>query len=406
MIHQHRFAHGLELLAEPVAGAESLAMTLLVPAGLAAEPHARQGAATMLSEMICRGAGGLSSREHSDALDRLGVDRDAGVETAHLRLGASMIGSKLEAALPLLLDMALRPNLDADALEPTRDLALQSLDALADEPQQRVMLDLRSRHYPAPFGRSPLGRREDLEAMTLEDLRGFWHGRVVPGGSILAFAGHFDWPALRERVAERVEDWTGDCDEPSPNGPASRGVAHETAQTAQVHIALAYDAVPEPHEDALLQKAAASVLSGGMSGRLFTEVREKRGLCYAVFAQYAGQRDRGAMLGYAGTTAPRAQETLDVMVAELRRLGRGVQGDEFNRAIVGMKSRLVMQGESTAARSGAIAADQYIHGRPRPLSELAAEVDAIDLEQLNAFLAQHEPGDMTVVTIGPEPLKV
>ena len=94
------------------------------------------------------------------------------------------------------------------------------------------------------------------------------------------------------------------------------------------------------------------------------------------------------------------------MTAELLRLSSGIEPDEFNRAIVGMKSRLVMQGESTGARAGAIAADQYIHGGPRSLDELSAEIDAVTLERLNAFVRKNKPGEMTVVTTGPKKLTV
>ena len=141
-----------------------------------------------------------------------------------------------------------------------------------------------------------------------------------------------------------------------------------------------------------------------MSGRLFTEVREKRGLCYAVYAAYASHKRIGAMLAYAGTTAARAQETLDVLEGELRKLSLGVDESEFRRAIVGMKSRLVMQGESTGARAGAIAGDQVVLGRPRTLEELTERVDHVTFERLNEYLKNHPPGAMTTVTIGPSPL--
>lgn len=405
-IFQHTLPNGLVLLAEPTPGAQSLAMSLLFPAGVVAEPDDRQGVATVLAEMLCRGAGGLSSREHSDALDRLGIDRSTSTETAMMRLSATMIGEKLPDALPLLLDMVRRPNLDPEQLAPTRDLSLQTLDALADEPQQRVMLTLREKHYPPPFGRSPHGQREALEAMSIDDVVGFWKRAAVSRGAILGFAGRFDWDDLRQRVTDLLGDWEGGADEIDPLADPPRGVHHETADTSQVHIALAYDAPPETSADAVLQRAGAAVLSGGMSGRLFTEVREKRGLCYAVQAAYAGQKRRGAMLAYAGTTTPRAQETLDVMTAELRRLSKGVESDEFDRAIVGMKSRLVMQGESTSARAAAIATDQYLFGAPRTLDALADEVDGVTLDALNDYLAANEPGEMTVITIGPAELRV
>jgi predicted Zn-dependent peptidase len=406
-IHQHQLSNGLRIVAEPVPGAQSLAMTLLTPAGVAREPADKLGVAAMLSEMLFRGAGDLDARAHSDALDQLGVQRDTSVETRHLRLGATMIGEKLPDALPLLADMARRPMFAESALEPSRDLCLQDLEAVEDEPQQKVSIALRRRHYPQPIGRSTLGQHEHLEAMTLGDVRMFWRNACVPGGGILSFAGKFDWPQLLGLIEASFGDWAGGVEDvvPQPDATAPRGYAHEPAESVQVHIALAYDAPPEVDDNSILQRAATSVLSGGMSGRLFTEVREKRGLCYAVYAAYAGQKDRGAMIAYSGTTAPRAQETLDVLAGELRRLSDGVQRDEFDRAIVGMKSRLVMQGESTGARSAAIAFDQAVYGRPRTLDERAAQVDAVTLEALNEYLAAHRPGAMTVVTVGPEELK-
>jgi len=405
-IFQHQLENGLRLVAEPIAGAQSLAMSFLVPAGVACEPDDQQGIAGVLAEMVCRGAGDLDAKAHSDALDQLGVQRGTSVETVHQSLGATMIGSKLSQALPLLVDMIRSPRLEETALEPTRDLALQALDSLEDEPQQKVFYQLRKLHYPQPFGRSSLGVREHIESFDIDQVRAYWRRSFVPGGAVLGFAGRFDWTALKAQVEDLLGDWQGQLPEPVSQDTAPGGYQHEVAQSSQVHIGLAYNAVTETHEDSILQRAATAVLSGGMSGRLFTEVREKRGLCYSVFASYAGHKTYGAMLGYAGTTVPRAQETLDVLVAELKRLSQGIKPDEYERAVVGMKSRLVMQGESTDARARAIVGDQYIYGKPRTLDQWAAKVDAITLGRLNTFVKANPPGAMTVVTVGPEKLNV
>ncbi len=406
LIHQEQLPNGLWLIAEPNDTAQSLSMSMLIPAGAATEPQGMQGACTLLEEMMARGAGGLSTRAHCDALDQLGVQRGTGVQTQHIRLSATMIADKIDRALPLLLNMVTDPALEDEALEPSRDLALQTIQSLKDEPQQKVMLDLRDRFYPPPLGRSPYGSEAGIRAVTPEALRDFWRATCVPKGSVLGFAGKFDWPKLRELVLEHVSGWQGERDEVKPTGDGPLGYLHTHADTTQVHIALAYDAVPEPDESSILQRVAIAALSGGMSGRLFTEVREKRGLCYSVYATYAASRERGAVFGYAGTTTPRAQETLDVMVGELVRLSKGIDESEFQRAIVGMKSSLVMQGESTGARAGAITADQFILGRPRSLDELADRVDAVTYDGLNAFLSENAPGEMTITTIGPEALKM
>jgi len=150
-----------------------------------------------------------------------------------------------------------------------------------------------------------------------------------------------------------------------------------------------------------------AVLSGGMSARLFTEVREKRGLCYSVHANYSSDRDFGLVSAEVGTQPERAQESLVVLVDELLRITTpegAVSAEEFARAVAGMKSRLIFHGESTAARASTLAGDTFSRGAPRSLGEVAAEIDAISLEQLNAYLATRSLGRVTVQTVGPAEL--
>ncbi|EQD40534.1 peptidase M16 domain protein, partial [mine drainage metagenome] len=174
----------------------------------------------------------------------------------------------------------------------------------------------------------------------------------------------------------------------------------------QVQIGLAYVAVAESDPDSIVLQLAMNILSGGMGARLFSEIREKQGLCYSVSAGYMSLKHIGAVLGYAGTVPERAQKTLDSFLHELQRFSLGAQRDELDRARVGMKARVIMNGESSAARAGAIAHDFYHYGRPRTLDELRARIESVDLKRLNAFLDSYRPGKLTVVTIGPAPLAV
>ncbi|MEM1212194.1 MAG: pitrilysin family protein [Planctomycetota bacterium] len=405
-VYEHRLDNGVVLVAEPIAGAASVALTLMTPAGLAAQPEEQLGVAPVLAEMVTRGAGGKGAREHSEALDELGVQRGTSTGGQFLSVSASMLGEKLGAALPLLVDMLRRPNLEESALGPSVELALQALEGLKDDPQGRSMVRLREAHYPAPLNRSSYGLAADLEGLTLDGVRAYAAKRCVAGGSVLGVAGKFEWDALKAMVDEVLGDWQGSAEPKAAGALPERAYHHEPAETNQVHIGLAYDAPPATAEDAVLQRFAASVLSGGMAGRLFTEVREKRGLCYSVGVRYAEQRELGAVLGYAGTTTQRAQETLDVFVGELARLSEGVTEAEFDRARVGLKSGLVMQGESTGARAAAIAGDVYTFGAPRTLASRAAELDGVSLEAVNGYVASHRLGALTVMTVGPEELTV
>ena len=151
---------------------------------------------------------------------------------------------------------------------------------------------------------------------------------------------------------------------------------------------IAYPTIPYKHPDYFQAWAAVGVLSSGSSSRLFTEVREKRGLCYTVYASLHTQRDRASVLCYAGTTAERAQETLDVTVDELQRLGNGIEQSELNRLKARIKSSLIMQQESTSSRSGALGRDWYHLGAARSLDEVGKLVDALSAETINAFLGK------------------
>src|SRR4051812_33154611 len=192
----------MPLVIEVMPGVRSAALTWLLPAGVGTEPEARPGMGTLWAELLMRGAGGLSSREHADALDRLGVGRSAEVGTYHLRLGATMLGERVVEALPLLVDMVRRPRMEEESLAPARDLALQAIESLKDDPQERAVMAARERHFPGPFNRSNLGTVEGLTAVTREELVSGWAERARPRGSFLTVAGAVDGDAIERRLNE------------------------------------------------------------------------------------------------------------------------------------------------------------------------------------------------------------
>jgi len=404
----HTLRCGMPLITEVNPAVRSASVCWLLPVGSAADPADREGLSTLLSELIFRGAGANDSRAQADALDALGLARGADVGGQFLRLTATMLGDRLEPALALLADIARAPRLDPDAVEPARALALQALAGLKDQPQERAGILLSQRHNPPPINRSGLGTEAGLRSATPDDLARQWSARARPVGSILAVAGAIDPVALARRLDALLDGWTGEA-ALVPAGPSlTRGTyLHEPDDSAQVQILLAHDAPREADPDSILERIVASVLSGGSSSRLFTEVRERRGLCYSVSASYSAEKDWGRVTGYVGTTPEKAQQSLDVLLAELARIATpagAVTLEEFARAVVGYKSRLVFSGESTAARAGALASDWHRLGRARALSDLASRVEAVTLPEVNAYLRRRAPGATTIVTLGPSPL--
>ena len=405
-VFQHTLANGLVLLAEKMEHVRSAAINFLVPAGAAFDPSGKFGVATVLADLITRGAGDRDSRELSLALDNLGVDRDESVGAINMRFWGSTLARNAPAALDIFADIVRRPHLPEDELEAAQALALQDIMSLEDSPQQKVMIELRRRYYPAPLNRDRRGRTEDIESLTIEDVKKQHRRLFRPNGAILSVTGNIEWEALKAQTERLFGDWRkGEPIEavPEKHTPLSHHLHKDTQQT---QIAFAWPSVPVGQAEYFAARAAEGVLSGGMSARLFTEVREKRGLCYSVGVRHETFRDRGTMVGYAGTGSDRAQETLDVTLGELRRLKDGVTDDEIDRVKAGLKSSLIMQEESTSARAGTIASDWYFLGRVRTFDEIQSAIDGLTPKAILDYLEKFPVKDVMLVTLGPQPLNI
>lgn len=403
-IHLHALPNGLTLLAEEMPWLESAAFALLLPAGCAFEPADQLGLAELVCEMAQRGAGPRDSRQFLAELENLGASVSASVQVAHTSLGGAMPAERLPQVLALYADLVQRPHLPPEQLEDARRSCLQDCRAVEDELGRKTMKTLRQRHYPDPWGRSSEGTEATLQRLTIADVQRFWRTCYSPREAILAVAGQIDWPRLVDDVTRLFGDWQAPGPSPPQERPAPRGYCHLPVDSAQTHLGLALDAVPYAHPDYFLIRGAVGVLSDSMSSRLFTEVREKRGLVYAVQAVCHSLRDRGAILAYAGTTTERAQETLDVLWAELQRLHEGITAEELQRLKGRIKRLLILEQESSPARAGAIALDWYHLGKVRTMEELSALLDGLSVEAINAYLATHRPASCTLVTVGAQPL--
>ncbi len=405
-VQHHTFPNGLTLLAEPMATVRSAALNFLVPAGCAHDPPELAGIGSVLSDLITRGAGDRDSRQLTLALDGLGLDRDESVSTLHMRFWGATLARNLPAALELYADILRRPHLPDRELPSVQALAIQDLQSIEDEPRQKALIELRRRHFPPPLGKDRRGTREGVESLTAEAMRAHYRRYFQPRGTIVSVAGNIEWRPLLDQVGRLFGDWEASAEPAMPLGRPEGGAGHLHKETAQTQIAVAYHSVPIGQPDYYEALAAVNVLSGGMSARLFTEVREKRGLCYETWASYHTFKQLASVICYAGTTTERAQETLEVTLAELRRLRDGIEPDEVQRVQAGLKSALIMQQESTSARAGSIASDWYYLGRVRSFDEIQRAIDALTPESIVAHLRRRPPGEFTVVTLGPKPLVV
>jgi len=403
-VYQHTFDNGLTLLAERMEHVRSAALNFLVPAGCAYDPEPHRSIASVLSDLITRGAGNRDSRELSLALDNLGMDRDESVGTLHTRFWGATLARNLPAALDIYADIIRRPHLPEEEIDAVKALALQDLQGLEDEPRHKVMIELRRLHYPPPLGQDRRGTEEGIASLTADVVRKHYRRLFTPRGTIVSVAGNIEWAALRDQIGRLFGDWTAPEPPTLTLGQTTTHRAHLEKETTQTQIGIAYPSVPITHPDYYAAIGAVNVLSGGMSARLFTEVREKRGLCYAVSASYSGFKERASVICYAGTTNERAQETLDVTLGELMRLQDGIEPEEVERVQAGLKSSLIMQEESTSSRAGTLASDWYYLGRVRSFDEIKSAIDGLTPGGITEHLRRYPAKGFTIVTLGPKAL--
>ena len=405
-VDKHVLKNGMVLVGEFMEGVESAAFGFLVPAGAAVLPEGCCGASGVISDWIFRGAGERSSRELGDALDGLGLHRSSSVGSRHITVGSALEAGNLGEALGLYGDVLLRASLKEEEFELARQLAIDGVRALDDDPMQKVRVRLREEFYPRPLGRSTHGRVEELESLTAERVREIMGENFNLGETIFSVAGKYDFAAVCGRMERLFEGERRGASAPAAPGARGERYTHIENEGAQVHIGLMTETARRTEEDYYDARVAVQVLSGGMSARLFTEVREKRGLCYAIGARYHGLKAAAGITCYAGTTPEKAQETLDVVMGEFRRLGEGISEEEIQRAKVGLKSSLILHSESSSHRAGGIAGDYYMLGRVRSLDEIKERIEGTSVDSVTGFLRRRPFGEFTVVTIGPKQVKV
>lgn len=401
----HVFPNGLRIVGQRMPSLASVTFGVQLDAGIRDEPEDRLGLTYLLSEMMFQGTEHRSVRQLTEEFEALGARKggETGIEFA--RYSAQIVGNRLDTALDLFADVLLYPALPEEELGQMRAVQLQEIRRRDDEPMRRIF-DLAREHYygGSPLGRRALGSQQTVEALTRDDLHAFWQTRYHPKGTVFSIAGDFEWDAVVARVGELFGGWGGEAPTSTTTEPhPASSVFVEPQEGNQQHIAMVFPFPAYGDPDYYAASVVTEIFGGGMTSRLFREVREKRGLVYSVAAMFAPNGVSGAGFLYAGTTPEKAPETVKVMLDELKLLReKGVTDDELERARVQLKSELVMRGESSAARMGALLRSWWFEGKLTTIQELKDAVDGVSREQIMHLLERFPLTDPLVqVAIGP-----
>jgi predicted Zn-dependent peptidase len=363
----------------------SIALGFMVRTGSRDEASEQAGISHFLEHLLFKGTDRFSSREIDEAFDAMGAEVNAGTSKETTSVYSRFLDGHLERAFDVLQDMVLRPaypDIDSE-----RQVVIEEIAMYEDEPQDKVHDVLAGAVFgDHPLGRPIIGRAEVVSSVPVPQIAEWHDGRYVPSNIVVAAAGNLE----HERIVALVEGaFPGTGAVPavasSPNGIAPSLRFHQK-ETEQYHLCLGGPGIPRGDERRFALRVLDTILGGSTSSRLFQEVREKRGLAYAVFSYASHYVDTGQVAVYVGTRPDNVGEAMDVIGNELRRVqDEGVSDDELERARENVKGRTVLSMESTLTRMNRLGSSVLMDVPLLTVDEVLAAFDAVTLHDVNAL---------------------
>ncbi len=394
---------GVRVVSEHVDSVRSIAMGFWVRAGSRDEGSEQAGISHFLEHLLFKGTDRFSSLEIDEAFDAMGAEVNAGTSKETTSVYSRFLDRHLERAFDVLQDMVLRPSYpDIDS---ERQVVIEEIAMYEDEPADKVHDVLAG----AVFGQHPLGRpiigsADVVGNVPVPDISAYHDERYLPSNIVVAAAGN----VAHDRLAQLVEtavDGAAAAPAPAPSDSPDGGpptLRFHRKDTEQYHLAIGGRGIARGDDRRFALRILDAILGGSSSSRLFQEVREKRGLAYAVFSYSSHYADTGQVAVYVGTRPDNVAEAMDVIGTELRRLQeQGVTEEELERARENVKGRTVLSMESTSARMNRLGSSLLMGVPILTTDELLAELDAVSLDDVNSLARElFVPEQMSAAGVG------
>ncbi len=385
-LNQHRLPNGFRIVTEEMPGLASASVGVWVTAGARHETPAQNGIAHFLEHMAFKGTKRRTALQIAESIEDVGGYINAYTSREVTAYYARVLQNDVPLALDVIADILLNPTLEDAEIDVERGVILQEIGQALDTPDDVIFDWLQEEAYPDhPMGRTILGPAERVARFSRADLQGFIAQHYGPEQMILAAAGAVDHDA----IVKLAEELFGAMEaRPVFDADAARFLGGERRQPKaleQAHFALAFES-PGYREDSIYTaQIYASALGGGMSSRLFQEIRENRGLCYSIFAQAGAYADTGMTTIYAGTSADQLPQLAEITIDEMKRAASDMSPAEVARARAQMKAGLLMGLESPSTRAERLARLVQIWDRVPPLEETVAMIDAVTTGDVREF---------------------
>lgn len=380
-----RLPSGLSVVTDRMPHLETASLGVWIGSGSRNENPDEHGISHLLEHMAFKGTRRRTARQIAETIEAVGGDLNAATSVESTGYFARVLKADVPLALDVLSDILSDPTFDAEELRREQNVIVQEIGATEDAPDDLVFDRLQETAFPMqPVGRSILGTPDTVRSFNSSRLRVYLSRNYRAPGMVVAAAGAIEHDAIIAEVEKRFVSFIGPA-APAPEPAYFRGGTRvETRDLEQVHIAMALQGVPVRDEQLYSLQVFTSVLGGGMSSRLFQEVREKRGLCYTIQAFHMPYADTGLFGLYAGTDESDAPELMRVVIDQIGNATETLNDTEISRAKAQMKAGLLMALESSEARVNQLARQMLAYGRPIPLEEIVAKVDAVTIESARA----------------------
>ncbi|MDP6579416.1 MAG: pitrilysin family protein [Vicinamibacterales bacterium] len=405
MIVREQFDNGLRLLTESMPDVRSVSFAAWLTRGSRHESATRSGISHFVEHMIFKGTPARSAEDIAQEIDSIGGQLDAFTAKECASYYVKVLDEHLPRAVAVLSDLLLHPKFDAGDIEREKKVVLEEIKMVEDTPDDLVHELFTQRFWSGhPLGRPILGvpdTVDDLDSATLHD---YFGGAYTARNLVIAAAGNVDHAAVRDLVTDAFGAVPLDGEQIEVSAPtAVPGLVLHSKPLEQSHIVLGASGYPQQHDDRYVCYVLNVVLGGSMSSRLFQNIREKRGLAYAVSSGLVSYCDGGAATVYAGCDTAAVREVIDLVVAELQDLrDRPISADELQRTKDHLKGSLVLNLESTSSRMSHMARQEIYFGRQFTLDDTLQGVEKVTSDDvLRVARDLFPPGALAATVLGP-----
>jgi predicted Zn-dependent peptidase len=397
-----RLPNGLTVVSETMPRVETVSFGAYVHAGTRNESAAENGVSHFLEHMAFKGTDKRDAAAIAREIENVGGHLNAYTAREQTAYYCKTLKDDLALSVDIIGDILTHSTFIPEELERERGVILQEIGQANDTPDDIVFDHFQATAFPdQAMGRPTLGTEDIIREMKRETLTSYMRNHYGPSRMVVAAAGALEHEALLDLVQRHFEDLPNVAPPEPELARYAGGEFREDRDLDQVHIVLGFPSVDYTHRLHFPTMLLSTVLGGGMSSRLFQEIREKRGLVYSIYSFANPFKDGGLLAVYAGTGEKEAGELVPVCLEELRKVQKDVTQDELDRAKAQLRASLLMSLESTGSRTEQLARQLQVHGRVVPTEETKQKIAAVTIEQVQEAAVLAFAGAPTLAALGP-----